>query len=164
VYHCLRDLAEANVTTGNLFCEWGCGFGVVACLAAMLDFDACGIEIEAELVEAARLLADDFEVPVQFLRGSFIPEGSKVCLDSGSGFSWLTTEGDGMQEEMGLEPEDFDVIFAYPWPDEEHAIAELFEQHAKVGAVLVTYHGDDDLRLRRKSGRKGRRQGSQSSS
>jgi hypothetical protein len=164
VYHCLRDLVQANVTTGNLFCEWGSGFGVVACLAAMLDFDACGIEIEAELVEAARLLADDFEVPVQFLRGSFIPEGSEVNLDGGNGFSWLTTEGDGTQEEMGLEPDDFDVIFAYPWPDEEHVIAELFEQHAKMGAVLVTYHGDDDLRLRRKTGRKRRGMENRSSS
>jgi len=84
-YHCLRDLAEANVTTGALFCEWGSGYGVVACLAAMLDFDACGIEIEAELVEAARLLADDFEVPVQFLRGSFLPAGYEVRLEPGTG-------------------------------------------------------------------------------
>jgi hypothetical protein len=158
-YEVLAALAGGNVTAGNLFCEWGSGFGVVACLAAMLDFDSCGIEIEGELVEEAEQLADDFGLPVQFIRGSFIPEGSEVRLAPGDGFSWLTTEGDGTQEELGLGPDDFDVIFAYPWPDEEQVIGDLFEQHASVGAVLVTYHGHDDLRLRRKEGRKSRRQG-----
>src|SRR5947207_2983291 len=49
-YQVLRSLAEVDLAPAGLFCEWGSGFGVVACLAAMLDFDACGIEIEAELV------------------------------------------------------------------------------------------------------------------
>jgi len=40
-----------------------------------------------------------------------------------------------------------------------NVITTLFEQHAKVGAILVTYHGDDDLRLRRKAGRKSKRPG-----
>ena len=64
VYQVLRCLASANLTPGNLFCEWGSGFGVVAGLAAMLDFDAVGIEIEGDLVDAAQKLADDFELPV----------------------------------------------------------------------------------------------------
>src|SRR5438552_3384172 len=59
-YGVLQALAEADVAPGNLFCEWGSGFGVIACLAAMLEFDACGIEIEARLVEEAQQLADDF--------------------------------------------------------------------------------------------------------
>src|SRR5947209_8921143 len=149
-YEGLRSLAERDVAPGNLFCEWGSGFGVVACLASMLDFDACGIEIEGELVDAARQLADDFDLPVEFVRGSFIPPGGGRCLAPDSAFGWLNTTSDAAHEELGYGPDDFDAIFAYPWPDEERGVTALFERHAGPGAVLLTYHGDDELRLRRK--------------
>src|SRR5687767_5053975 len=48
-YGVLRWLAERASARGKLLCEWGSGFGVVACLAALLDFDAFGIEIDADL-------------------------------------------------------------------------------------------------------------------
>src|SRR5207253_2465060 len=123
---------------------------VVACLAAMLEFDACGIEVEDELVEAARLLADDFGLPVEFVRGSFIPSGGEVLTEAGAGFAWLTTNADQCSEELELGPDDFDVVFAYPWPDEEDVTGALFERYASPGAMLVTYHGGDQFRLRRK--------------
>src|SRR4051794_5489754 len=48
-YRVLRAVATTDLAPGERFCEWGSGFGVVTCLAAMVGFDACGIEIEAEL-------------------------------------------------------------------------------------------------------------------
>src|SRR5207248_7770524 len=91
VYLTLRALAETGLCPGNLFCEWGSGFGVVACLAALLDFDVCGIEIEDELVDAAEQLAADFDLPVEFVRGSFLPAGFKARGE----FAWLTTTAGG---------------------------------------------------------------------
>ncbi|MBL8794405.1 MAG: hypothetical protein JNM56_10905, partial [Planctomycetia bacterium] len=63
VYAGLRAIIESDQAPGQLFCEWGSGLGVVACLASMLGYDAAGIEIEGELFEAAQQLADDFELP-----------------------------------------------------------------------------------------------------
>lgn len=156
-YHALRALAAEAVAPGRLFCEWGSGFGVVTCLAAMLDFDAFGVEIDGDLVEEARRLADDFALPMEFVEGSFIPQGSAADLDGADGFAWLTTDALGAEEEMGLGADDFDVIFAYPWPDEERVVEDLFERHARAGAVLATYHSDGAVRLRRKVRRKARR-------
>src|SRR5947208_11029607 len=99
-YRVLRDLSAGSLAPGNLFCEWGSGFGVVACLAAMLDFDACGIEIEGMLVDEARQLAEDFDLSVEFVRGSFIPQGSDACLAADDGFAWLTTDADRTEDEL----------------------------------------------------------------
>jgi hypothetical protein len=153
-YHLLRALEEGCLLKGNLFCEWGSGFGVVACLAALCGFEAYGIEIEADLVDAARQLADDFSLAVEFVQGSFLPRGSEITQGARQEYSWLATEAGNTEDELGLGPDDFDVIFAYPWPDEEDLIARLFERHAAAGAVLVTYHGGERFRLRRKKQRR----------
>jgi hypothetical protein len=153
-YGVLRGIAETHLAPGGRFCEWGSGFGVVTCLAAMLGFEAYGIEVEADLVDAARRLADDFDLPVQFARDSFIPAGGEACLDAGGAFAWLTTDAGGAAEELDLAPDDFDVIFAYPWPDEERVTGDLFRRYAAVGAVLVTYHCAGEFRLRRKTGKR----------
>ena len=154
----LRALAEGALARGRRFCEWGSGFGVVVGLAALLDFDACGIEIEGSLVEEARKLADDFELPVEFVQGSFVPRGAEDRVHAGGTYSWLTTEGDYAYDDLDLELSDVDVVFAYPWPDEEAVVCDLFDRYAGTGAILATYHGSAEFRLKRKvSSRKRRR-------
>jgi hypothetical protein len=157
VFAVLETVARGAVSPGMLFCEWGSGFGVVTCMAAMLEFDAWGIEIEAELVDHAQQLAADFDLPVEFVCGSFIPAQSEDCFKPGQQFTWLNTDT-GRDDDHELGPADFDVIFAYPWPDEEMVVENLFERHASPGSLLVTYHGGDQFRLQRKKLAKLRRQ------
>jgi hypothetical protein len=149
-YHVLRALTTGDLLSGDQFCEWGSGFGVVTCLAAILGFDARGIEIEVELADAAQELADDFGLAAEFVRGSFIPcDGSGETVAAGS-FAWLTTGESSAYPQLGLGPDEFDLIFAYPWPDEERVTDNLFEHYAAEGAVLLTYHGVETLRVQRK--------------
>ncbi len=151
-YGILQHLAAQAESAGTLFCEWGSGFGVVACLAAFLEFDACGIEVDSNLVRASRRLAADFDLPVEFVQGSFIPAGDRIRMRAAGSFAWLATTDAPAEEELGLAAEDFGIIFAYPWPDEERALGQLFERHAGTGALLITHHGGEDFRLWRKSG------------
>jgi hypothetical protein len=149
-YGVLQALARADLAPGQLFCEWGSGFGVVTCLAAMLGFEACGIEIERELVDAAQQLADDFGLPVEFYHGSFIPRGSEALVDTAPTFAWLNTDVIDSNDDSALAVDDFDIVFAYPWPDEEQLTDDLFERWATPGALLVTYHGGEGYRVQRK--------------
>ena len=155
VYHALQAITDANLAPGTSLCEWGSGLGVVASLAAMLEFKPCGIEIEKDLVDASRRLADDFGLPVEFVQGSFIPSGAESCAeeayaDNNAEYSWLIRDADDGYEELELDPDDFDVVFAYPWPGEEYLITSLFEKYAAEGALLLTYNDLDSVRLRRK--------------
>jgi hypothetical protein len=161
-YRLLRGLSESTLLRGNRFCEWGSGFGVVASLASMLDFESSGIEIQGDLVDEARKLAEDFDLDVAFAHGSFVPRGAEARVHAAGTYAWLTTEGDFAYEELGVDLDDMDVVFAYPWPDEEAVTLDVFAHYAGEGAVIASYHGEDLMQLRRKtarSKRKSRRNG-----
>lgn len=149
IYHVLHYLKAQCIAPGPHFCEWGSGFGVVASMAAMCGFTACGIEISPDLVAAAKMLAQDYDLDVDFHCNSFIPHGSEHCLEAEEASSWLT-EHSGDLEEWGISPENYDVIFVYPWPGEEDMMYKLFDQHASQGSLLLTYQGREEWRLQRK--------------
>ena len=153
-YYALKTVIHQNLAPGRLFCEWGSGFGVVASLASQLGFDACGIEIEETLVDAARDLADAHYLDVEFAEGSYIPEGADEASGGDQdreGFVW-DVEGNDAYDELQIGPDEFDVVFCYPWPSEEEATGRLFDYCASEGALLLTYTQLDDIRIRRKAG------------
>ena len=149
VYRALAWLRDSHLTTGQRFLEWGSGIGAVACLAAQVGFHAVGIEIEPALVEIAESLAADQQIDVQFACGSYVPRGAEPFVDTAGELTWLRTDRPDCYADLDLDPEDFDVIFAYPWPGEEQVIFDLFADCAAVGALLLTYHGQDGVRLQR---------------
>ncbi len=150
VYRALVAIQSGRLATGRRFIEWGSGLGVIACLAESLDFDAVGLEIEPRLVHLAESLAAEHGLAVQFACGSFVPQGAEVRFDQVADVVWLSTEGTDGYGELELEPDDFDVVFAYPWPGEEQVIFDLFADCAATGALLLTYHGQEGVRLQRK--------------
>jgi len=146
----LQGLAESNLLPGHTCCEWGSGLGVVALMAACQGFDARGIEIDSGLVDEANALAEDFELDVEFVCGTFVPRGGEDLTDVPQEFGWLSAGGPCGHELLGITPEEIDLVFAYPWPGEEQVIEDLFERFAGDAALLLTYHGLEGLRLRRK--------------
>ncbi len=151
VYRALRRIEIDRLAPGTTFLEWGSGLGVVTCLAASLGWDAYGIELQGDLVEQAEQLARDFDLPATFVHGTFIPAGDDDVGDTVADSAWLLLGGQDAYEELDLGIEDFDVVFNYPWPGEHRIVETLFDRRAAVGALLLTFHGLEGLRLRRKT-------------
>lgn len=154
VYHALQTISETRLACGERFCEWGSGLGVVASLAAMLGYESYGIEAARPLCEAAECLAEDFDIDVRFVHGSFVPPGSDALIDQAfaaeDGSLSLETSADDAYEELGLEVADFDLVFVYPWPTDEALTLSLFEQHAAEGSLLLMYSEPEGTRLYRR--------------
>jgi hypothetical protein len=55
-------------------------------------------------------------------------------------------------DEIGLEIDDFSLVFAYPWPGEEDFLADVFLRYGAEGALLLQFCGPYDLRLWRRVG------------
>lgn len=146
----LQGIVDSNLATGNACCEWGSGLGIVALMAACQGFHACGIEIDSGLVDEANALAGDLGLDVEFVCGTFVPEGGEDLTDVPQEFGWLSAGGACGHDLLGVVPDEFDLVFAYPWPGEEQVIEDLFERFAGDSALLLTFHGLDGLRLRRK--------------
>ncbi len=149
-YHALAAIAATNLAPGRRFVEWGSGVGVVSCLAAELGFDAVGIEIEAPLVDVSRELADDHAIAADFVAGSFVPLDEAGLFDLSGDFNWVRTDAASAYDELDLEPDDFDLVYCYPWPGEEELSEELFATCCATGALLLSYHGRDGMKLRRR--------------
>ncbi len=147
---CLAWINEHRLAAGNAFCEWGSGFGVVAMLAALHGFDACGIEVEPRLVAQGEQLAADLAIPVQFSCGSAIPELGRKFFRHLEGIEQIDTDAPEGYDALGLALDDFDLVYVYPWPGEERCWEQLFDRHAAHGALLLTYHGRDRFQLRRR--------------
>ncbi|MGC6426431.1 MAG: hypothetical protein ACON5H_05470 [Akkermansiaceae bacterium] len=152
VYAAMAHLKEHGQISGEVFCEWGCGFGIATCMASLLGFEAYGIEIEEELAERAAKLAHDLEIPVDILCTSFLPIGYEECEGIG-GKDLLKPESTTSRGEVsdttplydGLDPGEIDLFFAYPWPGQEEFLMDLFEAVSHEDAILLIYHSSGEI-------------------
>ena len=144
----LSRIQAEGLARGPLFCEWGSGLGGVCGVAALHGFSALGIEIQGELVDSARLLAESLDLPTIFAEGTFLLPGDED-LAVGTAHTRLAFDAHAW-DELDVAPEDCDVVFAYPWPGEEACVDGLFARHASPGALLLTFHDWDYLLVQRK--------------
>jgi len=102
------------------------------------------------LVELSIRLARHYHLKADFCRGNFVPHGGQKIAEEVSEFEWLAVGGPDPYDQMGMEIDDFDMVFAYPWPGEEQVIERLFDRFASDGALLMTYNGAEGVRLFRR--------------
>lgn len=157
----LQVITEDDLPLGRVFCEWGSGFGVGTGIAALLGYEAWGIEWEDELVEIAEQLAGDLGVDANFLATSYLPEGYESA--EGVGGEILIRDavfthpddasgrmGEIGYEGMARELSEVDVFYVYPWPYQQEFMHQLFDELAVEGAILITYLGSGEISVWRK--------------
>jgi hypothetical protein len=140
VWPLLGALLDQFHGTAPRFCEWGSGLGIVAGLAALAGWEAYGIEIEPELVAEARTLAARYALPVRFAVGSFLPTDVARTWVADPEATWLSTQGPSGYAELGLDLQDFNLIFVFPWPVDVEPLKRLFAARARRGAQLLIHH------------------------
>ncbi len=150
IYSALDQIHAQRLSANTRMCEWGSGLGVIAALCQQLGFDASGIESQPGLVAQARELAADHTLAVDFATGSYVPESVEHLADYGDDLATLTVGIPHGYDDLGREPEDFGLIYAFPWPGEEPFMEQLFDHTAASGALLLTYRSTGDVVLQRK--------------
>jgi hypothetical protein len=121
---------KAMLDPGPRFGEWGCGFGIAAGIAELAGFDATGIEFDALLLDQARQLHQECELTTSLVQADLF----NLSED----------------EDRSIGPSTFDLIYAYPWPREAPDWIRYFEETAKVGTILLTFHDFGVVRAQRK--------------
>jgi hypothetical protein len=161
VWAVLAEVTRRQLPPTRVFCEWGSGFGTATCLAALLGYEAYGLEIDAELVRRSRAIARRLGIPVTMLCTSFLPAGYTASA-GGDGAALVTpasgsahhdtaeARGPLCYDGMEIAIADIGLFFAYPWPEERALMRQLFEAVGRAGALLVMYHTDTDIRVWRK--------------
>ena len=159
VYQTLDWVRESQLLIGNRFLEWGCGFATVTLIADQLGFEAIGIESEATLIKQGRKTIEDWwnvvsqeagpaspaSRPPELFCGNFLPPGADRLADDPT-LPSLGHQVVSAYEQIGLDLDDFAVVYSYPWPGEDEFHEAVFEKHAAPGAILVQFAGPNDTR------------------
>jgi len=153
VARALMACVDAGVVDGHLFCEWGCGFGIVTGIASLLGFDAIGIEAEDFLCQQARVLLEQNAVRAEIWQGNFLPRGSDQLAEPSDPLVSLTHKIPAAYEAHDMSLSDFALTFVYPWPGEEHFLRAVFDRFARPGALMLQFRGPYHVELYRKSAR-----------
>lgn len=150
VYQSLRWTLAHEPLIGNRFLEWGCGFATMTALAATLGLDAIGIEAEPTLFAQGQRTLADWNVPAELIHGNFLPRAAEQLADDPT-LPSLGHESPNAYAKLGLEIDDFAIIYAYPWPGEDDFLEAVFTQYAASGAYLLLFCGPNDVRLLRRT-------------
>ncbi len=131
------------------FLEWGSATGVVTVMADVIGFDACGIELDASLVDMARALAARHGSAARFAAGSFFPAGYRWRDRDRDDRTGTLGDGPSGYLQLGRALEDFDLVFGYPWDGEAPIMHDLMRRYGRPDALLLLYDTNVGVRAYR---------------
>lgn len=127
--------------------EWGSGLGVVTIMASRLGFEAYGIEVEPVLVEHAEELSRQYAPEAQFAVGSFIPDDYQWGEELAGNPSRTETDSRAAYDDLDMQPHDFDLVYAYPWPDEHGLYLDILRNHARENTLFLCYDAREGISI-----------------
>lgn len=131
------------------FLEWGSATGVITVMADLIGFDAFGIELDSDLVQSARALAQRFESGATFAHGSFLPDGYRWRAPDGDSRTGTVGTGRSGYQVLNRPLDDFDVVFGYPWDGEASMMHDLMGQYGRPDALLLLHGAGTGVRAYR---------------
>lgn len=145
-YELVLEALLAERAAGRRFLEWGSATGIVTIMADLLGYEAYGIELDPELVQTSRELAARHGSGARFTLGSFIPSGYRWRPPAGDDRLGTIGEGRSAYPDLGHPLDDFDLVYAYPWPGEEELMLDLMRTWGSPAARLLLYRGEKEVR------------------
>ena len=145
-----RELAKLRGRVWNVL-EWGSGLGVVTIMASRMGFDAYGIESEAELVEMSQGFAQKYGPKARFAQGSFIPDEFEWRAEEGDEVHWTAVNAVSAYDELEMELSEFELVYAFPWPDEHVLFRNIMRQCGHRDALLLSYDSREGIQLTKAS-------------
>jgi hypothetical protein len=131
------------------FLEWGSGLGVVTIMASRLGYQAYGIENEPELVDHAQAFGERFAPAARFVRGNFFPSEFEWHPGEGEFEVRTALQGAPAYEQLGRKLSDFDLVYAYPWPEEHQLYQNVMRKYGGPNSLFLTYDVRRGMELHR---------------
>jgi hypothetical protein len=148
-YEVVRAALLSLRAPGRRFLEWGSASGVITIMADLMGFEAFGIELDASLVETARLLASRHGSGARFAAGSILPDGYQWRSRDGDSRTGTIGEGRSGYLQLGRALDEFDVVFGYPWGGEAPVMQDVMQRYGRPDALLLLHDPNAGIQVYR---------------
>lgn len=123
--------------------DLGCGDGSATVYFATKGYDTYGIDLNRELIRDAERMAKGYKNErMTFAHGNYLPPDIRARTPPAPHI--LLQDSPDPYEFLGVQPNQFDIFFIFPWPGQMLSVFDFIRTHAKKGARLMTLGSEED--------------------
>lgn len=124
------------------FIDLGCGDGRNVFIASYLGFDACGVDINPNLIRLCNEHLNQFkeqglDLDCNFSTGNFIPYNLRQKLRKKKQEEHVILAGKDAFKDLDRKLEEMDILFIYPWAEQVPIVFDIFKNYTKKDALLA---------------------------